>query len=72
MNKDQSIDISEESFEDLSRRLTGNPIAESEILDLLRKAIQSGKSVVLTDPNGKPSYTLQLDDQGKFNYVTVV
>ena len=58
--------IAQDSFEDLLAGRTGFPMADEQIPELLRSVIKSGHIVLLTDPDGKPSYTLSLSDDGKF------
>lgn len=69
MSKQQPISIDQDSFEDLINGRTGNPIADEEIPELLRKAIQSGRVVLLDGPDARATFKLQIGTDGKFQYV---
>ena len=63
------ITIEFETLQDLLTKRTGNPIGNEEIPELLRKAIQSGGKVRLTNVDGLNSCELRLRDDGEFAYV---
>lgn len=67
----KSITIEHLDFLDLVNRNTSNPIAESEIPEMLRQAISAGVKVILTDPLGQQSCQLNLDKQGQFQYASL-
>ena len=66
--KAAKITIEFETLQDLLAKRTGNPIGDEEIPEILRKAIQSGGKVLLTDVDGLNSYELKLKDDGEFTY----
>lgn len=68
MQRIKTITIAHLDFLDITNRKTGNPIAESEIREMLRQAIKSGVQVVVTDPNGSQSCQLILSKDGQFQY----
>lgn len=69
LSKVSTITIAYESLQDLLGQRTENPMANEEIPELLRSAIQAGVKVLLTDLLGKNSLELKLDGQGRFIYV---
>lgn len=68
--KAATITIVYESLQDLLAKRTGNPIANEEIPEMLRLAIQSGTKVLLTDVLGH-DFELKLGADGKFTYEPV-
>jgi hypothetical protein len=62
------ITIELEALQDLLNKQTGNSIANEDIPEILRKAIQSGCKVLLTDINGRNTCVLRLKDDGGFAY----
>ena len=68
----KSITISHLDFQEIINGTTGNPIAESDVPELLRQAVRSGARVLITDPFGKASCQLVLDQSGQFKYVPLV
>jgi hypothetical protein len=68
LSKIATITIAYESFQDLLHERTGNPIANEEIPEMLKSALQSGVTVLLTDVEGRNSRELMVDDKGRFHY----
>jgi hypothetical protein len=64
----KTITIAHLDFLDITNGMTGNPIAESEIPEMLRQAIKAGVQVVITDPMGNQSFQLLLSKDGQFQY----
>lgn len=64
----KSITISYLDLHALTNQKTSNPIAESEVPEMLRHAIRAGVDVLVTDPLGKESYKLILNKSGQFQY----
>jgi hypothetical protein len=64
----REITISHLDFDDLIAKRTGNPIAEGEVPDMLKRAIADGARVILTDPFGSNSCQLKLNGDGQFHY----
>ena len=63
-----TITIAFEALQDLLAKRTGNPIANEELPEMLRAAIQSGTKVLLTDVLGHNSLELKLGSDGQFTY----
>ncbi len=66
-----TITIKFEALQDLLAKRTNNPIADAEIPEMLRTAIQSGAKVLLTDVLGHNSLELKLGIDGNFMYEPV-
>ena len=71
IKKVKTITIVYVDFIDLISGNTNNPIAESEIPEMLRHAIKAGVEVMLTDEAGKNSCRLIMNKDGKFQYVSL-
>lgn len=69
--KAATITIAFEDLQDLLAERTNNPIANAEIPEMLRDAIQSGTKVLLTDTPGHSSLELKRGADGKFTYESV-
>jgi hypothetical protein len=69
--KATTITIAFDALQDLLAERTGNPIANEEIPEILRTAIQSGTKVLLTDGHGNNAHQLNLGPDGQFTYVSV-
>ncbi len=67
----KTITITYVDFIDLISGKTNNPIAESEIPEMLRQAVQTGVDVVLTDEAGQNSCRLIMNKEGKFEYASL-
>lgn len=72
LHRIQKITIAHLDFQDLTSHRTGNPVAEDELPELLRKAIKAGVYVEITDPNGIEAYRLMLDQNEQFLMVSRV
>lgn len=68
LSRVKSITIAHLDFLDLTSGRTSNPIAESEVPEMLRQAIRSGVKVIVTDPLGQQSCQLKLNEKGQFQY----
>jgi AmiR/NasT family two-component response regulator len=68
MQRIKTITIAHLDFLAITNGKTGNPIAESEIPEMLRQAIKTGVQVVITDPMGNQSCQLILSKAGQFQY----
>ncbi len=66
LHRIQKITIAHLDFQDLINHQTGNPVAEDELPELLRKAIKAGVYVEITDPDGIEAYRLTLDQNERF------
>jgi len=64
----KAITIAHLDFIDLTSGKTNNPLAESEVPEILRTAIKEGVSVIITDPLGQQSCQLTLNKSGQFQY----
>lgn len=71
MQRIKTITIAHLDFLDITNRNTGNPIAESEIPEMLRQAIQTGVQVVVTDQLGNQSCQLILSNDGQFQFASL-
>ena len=71
LSKVATITIACESLRDLLHERTGNQIANADIPEMLRLAIESGVRVLLTDLHGIESLELKLDKEGRFQYFPV-
>lgn len=69
LHRIQKITIAHLDFQDLTSHRTGNPVAEDELPELLRKAIKTGVCVEITDPDGIEAYRLMLDQNEQFQMV---
>jgi hypothetical protein len=67
----KNITIVYADFIDLISGKTNNPIAESEIPEMLRDAIKAGVDVVLTDEAGQNLCRLIMNKDGEFQYVSL-
>ena len=64
----KTITIEHLDFHAIISQQTGNIVAESEVPEMLRKAIREGTDVILTDPLGQQSCRLILTNDGSFQY----
>lgn len=71
IKKVKTITIVYIDFINLISGNTNNPIAESEIPEMLRHAIKAGVEVVLTDEAGQNSCRLIMNKDGKFQYISL-
>jgi hypothetical protein len=69
LHRIQKITIAYLDFQDLTNHRMGNPVAEDELPELLRKAIKTGVYVEIADPNGIDAYRLTLDQNEQFQIV---
>ena len=69
LHRIHKITIAHLDFQDLINHQTGNPVAEDELPELLRKAIKAGVYVEITDPDGIEAYRLTLDQNEHFQMV---
>ncbi|WP_165710460.1 hypothetical protein [Stenotrophomonas maltophilia] len=67
-----TITIEFEALQDLLAERANNPIANAEIPEMLRTAIQSGTKVLLTDALSDNSLELKLGADGNFMYEPAV
>ena len=67
----KSITIAYTDFLDVINRRTSNPIAETEIPEILRQAIRSGVKVIITDPLGQKSCQLIMNKIGQFEFISL-
>lgn len=70
LHRIQKITIAYLDFQDITSHRTGNPVAEDELPELLRKSIKAGVYVEITDPDGNEVYRLTLDQDDKFQMVS--
>jgi hypothetical protein len=61
-----AIDIAYEDMTNLITRVTNNPLAESELPEMLREAVRRGIRVRVIGPAGFGTYQLSLEGD-KFN-----
>lgn len=71
LSRVKTITIAHLDFLDLTNGKTANPVAESEVPELLRQAIKSGVQVIVTDPFGQQSCQLVLSNTGQFQYAPI-
>ncbi len=69
LHRIQKITIAYLDFQDITSHRTGNPVAEDELPELLRKAIKAGVFVEITDPDGNEVYRLTLYQEDQFQIV---
>lgn len=70
LHRIRKITIAYLDFQDITSHRTGNPVAEDELPELLRKSIKAGVSVEITDPEGNEVYRLTLDQDDQFQMVS--
>ncbi|MDO8357136.1 MAG: hypothetical protein Q7U76_12160 [Nitrospirota bacterium] len=56
--------MTDDDFTDLMSGKTNNPLAESEIPEILKRAINAGHQVLIQASSGKGSHTLIIDQSG--------